>query len=303
MLSSREDWIWDSWIADDGERFHLFSLRAPRSLGDPDLRHESARIGHASSRDLVDWDVHADALTVAPSGFDDLSLWTGSVARGDDGVWRLYYTALNTEGRTVKDQRVGLAESADLVTWRRVAGELVSPDPCHYRMEPDGSSETWRDPFVFRVGAQWHMLITARDPAAERRRDGVLAHARSDDMVNWRLAPPLTEPSVFGQLEVSQIRYVQGQWLLLFTCHPDEQADPRPYCAWYVLGDSPLGPWDIGSARPFEDEPMLFAAQLVQRRDDSWALLGFLEGGEFAVVDPIAVELRGRTLRRCVPAR
>ncbi len=135
MLSSREDWIWDSWIADDGERFHLFSLRAPRALGDPDLRHEAARIGHASSLDLVEWEVHDDALAAASSGFDDLALWTGSVARGDDGVWRLYYTALNTEGRTVKDQRIGFAESEDLMTWRRVAGELVSPDPCHYRID------------------------------------------------------------------------------------------------------------------------------------------------------------------------
>jgi beta-fructofuranosidase len=301
VLSSREDWIWDSWVADDGERYHLFSLRAPRALRDPDLRHTASRIGHASSRDLVEWTVHEDALAAASEGFDDLALWTGSVARGDDGVWRLYYTALNSWGRTVEDQRIGLAESDDLMTWRRVAGELVTPDPCHYRIDPDGSSEAWRDPFVFRHDGSWHMLITARDPDAERRFDGVLGHARSDDMVDWRLAPPLTEPSVFGQLEVAQVHCVGGQWLLLFTCHPDEQGEPRPYCAWYVLGDSPLGPWDIGSARPFEDEPDLFAAQLVHRRDGSWCLLGFLEGGDFEVVDPIAVELREGTLRRSAP--
>lgn len=298
MLSSREDWIWDSWVADDGARHHLFSLRAPRTLGDPDLRHESARIGHASSLDLVDWEVHPDALTKAASGFDDLALWTGSVARGDDGVWRLYYTALNSEGRGVRDQRIGVAESSDLMRWRRVAGELVTPDPRHYRTAPDGSSETWRDPFVFRAGERWHMLVTARAARAPRLSDGVLAHAHSDDMVTWRLAPPLTAPSRFGQLEVAQVHRVGEQWVLLFTCHPDEQADPRPYCAWYVLGDSPLGPWDVDSARPFEDEPMLFATQLVQRRDGSWALLGFLEGGAFEVVDPIPVELRDGALRR-----
>ena len=43
----------------------------------------------------------------------------------------MYYTALNTEGRSVNDQRIGLAESDDLMSWRRVAGEpLVEPDPC-----------------------------------------------------------------------------------------------------------------------------------------------------------------------------
>ena len=94
---------------------------------------------------------------------------------------------------------------------------------------------------------------------------------------------------------------VDGQWLLVFTCHPDEQGEPRPYCTWYVLGDSPLGPWDIASAQPFEDEPKLFAAPLVQRRDGSWAFFGFLDRAAFEIVDPIAVELREGTLRRSAP--
>jgi beta-fructofuranosidase len=310
VLSSLQDWIWDSWIADDGERYHLFFLKAPRALEDPRLRHERARIGHASSLDLTSWEVHADALGPAPEGFDDLALWTGSVARGDDGVWRMYYTALNSEGRGVRDQRIGLAESADLMTWRRVAREpLVEPDPCWYRMLGDGSgaSETWRDPFVFRDDeGGWHMLITARDPDAPRRFDGVLAHARSDDMVHWRLAPPLTETAGFGQLEVAQVRQVDGQWVLVFTCHPEEQGEPRPFSTWYVLGDSPLGPFDLTTAKPFEDEPKLFAAPLIRRRDGSWCFGGFLnqepEGIlSFAIVDPIPVTLAGGTLRRSAP--
>ena len=34
MLRLPEDWVWDSWIADDGDRYHLFFLRTPRALGD-----------------------------------------------------------------------------------------------------------------------------------------------------------------------------------------------------------------------------------------------------------------------------
>jgi len=26
MLWLPDDWVWDSWIADDGERYHLFFL-------------------------------------------------------------------------------------------------------------------------------------------------------------------------------------------------------------------------------------------------------------------------------------
>jgi beta-fructofuranosidase len=57
-----------------------------------------------------------------------------------------------------------------------------------------------------------------------------------------------------------------------------------------------LGPWDPADARPFEADPALFAARLVQRRDGTWALLGFrnLEPdgiSPFEVVAPVEVEL------------
>jgi len=42
----------DFWFADDGERYRLFFLRAPRALGDPELRHRRASLGHAVSTDL-----------------------------------------------------------------------------------------------------------------------------------------------------------------------------------------------------------------------------------------------------------
>ena len=54
MLHSDQFWVWDSWYAQDGEETHVFFLKAPRSLGDPDLRHDRAVIGHAVSRDLTE---------------------------------------------------------------------------------------------------------------------------------------------------------------------------------------------------------------------------------------------------------
>jgi Glycosyl hydrolases family 32 N-terminal domain len=314
VLRLEDHWVWDSWIADDGERYHLFFLKAPRALKDPGLRHTAATVGRATSTDLSDWDVHDDALLPRAQRWDDLAVWTGSIARGDDGVWRLYYTALSTRpGHGVRDQRIGLAESRDLATWRRVGERpLVDPDPRWYRTLGEGSewSETWRDPFVFADpgGDGWHMLITARAAGAPRLRDGVLGHARSDDMVRWELRPPLTEPAGFGQLEVAQVRLVDGQPLLVFTCHPEEQSPEQvarfgPFSTWYVLGDSLTGPWDIASARPFEEEPKLFAAPLVRQRDGTWAFVGFRnqepEGIiSFELLDPIPVALRDGVLRR-----
>ena len=314
MLRLADAWVWDSWIADDGERFHVFFLQAPRALADPALRHTAATVGHASSTDLRAWDVHGDALLPAATGWDDLAIWTGSVVRGDDGTWRFYYTALSTRpGHGVRDQRIGLAESGDLSAWRRVGDRpLLDPDPRWYKTldEDPAASETWRDPFVFRDpdGDGWHMLITARARDAPRLRDGVLAHARSRDMLRWELGPPLAGPAGFGQLEVPQVRLVDGRPLLVFTCHPDEQsAEQRarfgPYSTWYVAGDALTGPWDVAAARPFEGEPALFAAPLVRQRDGTWAFVGFRNQEHegilsFELLDPIPVALRGGVLER-----
>jgi beta-fructofuranosidase len=311
MLRLEDAWIWDSWIADDGERYHLFFLKAPRALEDAGLRHTAATIGHASSLDLVDWDVHADALLPDAKRWDDLALWTGSAVRGDDGTWRMYYTALSSDpGHGVKDQRIGLAESDDLTTWQRVGDRpLVAPDPRWYRTIDGTHSETWRDPFVFADpdGDGWHMLITARHPDAPRLSDGVLAHARSADLTTWELQPPLTEPAGFGQIEVPQVRVVGGHPVLVFTCHPEEQSAGQierfgSHSTWSVLGDHPLGPWDIDAAQPFKAAPKLFAAPLVQQRDGTWAFVGFLnqepEGIlSFEILDPIPVGLRDGALQ------
>ncbi|MBK8460289.1 MAG: glycoside hydrolase family 68 protein [Micropruina sp.] len=228
MLTSSEDWHWDSWIADDGELYHLYFLRASRTLGNPGLRHTKATIGHAVSKDLVEWINLGETLGPEPDGWDDLALWTGTTIRGDDGVWRMFYTAINTGGHEVKDQRIGVVESDDLHHWRRVIDHpVVEPDGRWYKTleEDPTASETWRDPFVFRDpdGDGWRMLLSARQIGAARNDDGVIAQARSNDLINWEVGPPLCEPGQgFGQLEVLQIRVIDGQPVLVFTCHPQE---------------------------------------------------------------------------------
>jgi beta-fructofuranosidase len=296
VLALPDHWVWDSWIADDGDRYHLFFLQAPSALGDPDRRHRAARIGHATSSDLFEWSYLGQAL--GPRNGDD-AVWTGSVARGEDGVWRMYVTAVASGGPIDYPQRVAMAESDDLAEWR-FTDLRVEADPRLYRTVDGGASETWRDPFVFPDpgGDGWHMLITARHPTAPRLRDGVLAHARSADMRAWEVQPPLTEPDRFGQLEVAQVRVLDGTPVLTFTCGHEEQAEPAGCTTWSVAGESVTGPWDIAAAKPFRPQPDLFAAPLVQRRDGGWAFLGFQNHGVPAleIVDPIPVRLEGGEL-------
>ena len=306
MLRLDDHWVWDSWIADDGERYHLFFLKAARSEEGPGSRHARASVGHATSTDLVDWVEQADALGPLAGAWDDLAIWTGSVVRDDDDLWRMYYTAISERGG-LTDQRLGLAVSDDLTTWRRVGtAPHVDIDPRWYKTltGDDTASETWRDPLVLRDpdGDGWHVVVCARAVGADPNDDGVLGHAHSADLATWAVGPPLSDPGAgFGQLEVAQVRQVDGQWVLVFTCHPDEQTPERrarwgDHCTWSVAGPSALGPWDVASARPFTALPDLFAAPLVQRRDGSWCLIGFrnrehegIDGME--IVDPIPVHL------------
>ena len=145
-------WIWDFWLARDGEDYHVFYLQAPRTLGDPELRHFNASIGHAVSRDLREWCPLPDALRPGPPGaWDDHAVWAGCVIRYD-GLWHMFYTGVHTSEDDLIEQRVGLATSTDLENWRKHPDNpLIESDP-HYYSRRDlgtlGPERVWRDPCV-----------------------------------------------------------------------------------------------------------------------------------------------------------
>ncbi len=176
--------MWDFWTVYDAAtgRQHLFYLHAPRSLGDPDLRHRHARIGHAVSEDLVTW-TPLPAPLPAPEvpSFDDLASWTGCTVHSGEGWW-LFSTGLCSEDDGLV-QRIGSARSSDALTWTRT-DLVLSADPAYYqRSSPAWVEEAWRDPWVVQdAGGTWHMYVTARD----RRGDpgcGVVGHAVSEDLL------------------------------------------------------------------------------------------------------------------------
>ena len=233
MLRLAASWVWDFWIADDGDTFHLFFLKAPRALLDPNRRHWRATVGHATSKDLTNWTEHADAVIPDDSpAFDDLATWTGSVVRQENGSWRMFYTAVS-RSESGLNQRISSVVSDDLFAWRREPGrQVLEPDARWYevastRKWPD---QAWRDPWVFRDGEVWHMLITARANHGEPDNRGVVGHATSPDLTTWTVQPPLSEPdSGFGHLEVIQTVQIDGSPLGLFSCLGTELSS-RPAC-------------------------------------------------------------------------
>jgi len=221
VLSLPDSWVWDFWFADDGERYHLFFLRASRALLDPDRRHRRASLGHAVSTDLRRWTLRADALVAADAPApDDRAIWTGCVVSPPGGPWHMYYTGL-TEVDGVFVQSTCLATSADLDVWtRHPANPVLRADPRWYATRA-GGDEPWRDPWVFPDpdGGGWHLIATAGARTGPTGDRGVLGHARSPDLLRWTPQPPLTAPgSGFDQLEVPQLEVVDGRPLLVFSC-------------------------------------------------------------------------------------
>ena len=302
MLRLVDKWIWDSWYVFDGTRHHAFYLSASRALGDPNRRHRHPIIGHAVSDDLTNWTVVQDALIVSDSpAFDSWTTWTGSVVKGDDGRWWMYYTGTSREdGGDV--QTVGAAVSDDLITWQKLSTEpLVSADPRWYEKldKTLWHDEAWRDPWVFKRDGIWHMLVTARSNVGDPRTRGVMGHATSTDMRNWEVQPPLSQPGHdFGQQEVFQFEIVDSVPILLFCCGVNELSEERKAqmngqdASYSLVVNEDLTDIDFSRARPFLKDPV-YAARLVQAKDGGWNLIGFrnIENGEFVgeLSDPIPV--------------
>ena len=90
------------------------------------------------------------------------------------------------------------------------------------------SERAWRDPYVMHYEPEnvFYAFITARTkqgPVVDR---GCIALARSSDLVDWEVFPPVQLPQTFMQLEVPQCVVHQGMCCLLFSVNR----------AWYTSG-------------------------------------------------------------------
>lgn len=295
-------WVWDSWFVRDGDTFHAFYLQASRALGDPDRRHRNVSVGHSISQDLVNWTTVADALTPSePPAFDSWTTWTGSVIQ-QDGLWYMFYTGTSREDAGER-QTIGLATSSDLFNWTKQPDQpLAAADPTWYRTLVGGAkNEPFRDPWVFKLEGEteWTMLVTAAaKTAADERQAGVLGVAKSSDLLNWRVAAPLSQPDQgFGETEVFQFAVVDGVPVLLFCCGPIWLSDERRAAGeaggvYSLVVDAQLKDVNFNRAHLF-DAPDLYAARLVEHPELGWCLIGFIDrpGGQFVgeLCDPIQV--------------
>jgi beta-fructofuranosidase len=219
------------WINDPlgltfhGDRFHLFYQHVPDAID----WSPRCRWGHATSDDLLTWDTEPIALE---PGDGDGGCWSGSVAVEDDGRAALFYTSIDEGAFDIGEARIAkpaAGSETDWIVWEK--GPVVA-------RVPDGEDVVaFRDPFVFRDGPNWRMLIGAG------RTDGTaVAYGYvSDDLESWRYDGVVaerhrgeTEELWTGSVwECPQLIEVDGRWVLLVSVWEPV----RQYYTAYAVGD------------------------------------------------------------------
>jgi beta-fructofuranosidase len=263
-----QHYLWDFWLVSPREwgdargYYHLYYLQAPRTLSDPDARHNVATVGHAVSHDLRRWEHRGTALEAdRPGSWDDAAIWTGSVIV-QDGFACMFYTAkCHAEKGLV--QRIGLAISHDLVNWERCPDNpILEVDTCWY--EPQSAErreiQTWRDPHVVYSSEErvYYMFLSARVNTGSYDGRGVIGQARSTNLFSWEVLPPVSEPGDFTEMEVPQVVPLNGRYYLLFCAsrHAAARLSPAQGEGWYgthyLVASKLTGPY-----RSLTDEPLL----------------------------------------------
>ena len=270
-LRLESSWVWDFWLAQDAGLWHVFFLHAPRTPDDPDRRHFSARIGHATSTDLTFWELQPEALAPGPPGaWDDIATWTGSVVPGPEGGWAMLYTGVGSREEGLV-QRIGLAHSDDLVHWTKHPGNpVLEADPRWYEMlDLDvWFDQAWRDPYVVADPSSgvFHTFLTARSNSGPPEGRGVIGHATSPDLVTWSVGPPIRGPEGFGYMEIPQALSIGGKWHLLFSAPGWAQSTrPPPHCTgtFHVISERLEGPYREALPIVCDERETLYGGKLV----------------------------------------
>lgn len=212
----------NGWFGDvmpiyvDG-RFHIFyTILHGDDLGGPGVL-KGLDWAHISTDDFLTFEEHPLAIVRGDSKAADLLVGAGSVVEAPDGTFVAFYGGINPARSSwgAAEQVVLRATSEDLETWTKDDGFEFEADPSWYERHD------WRDPFVYRDGDKWRMLLCARVTDGPFDRRGVVGQAVSDDLVTWSAVEPLLNPGITRAPECVEVFDLEGHTYLLYSTYSD----------------------------------------------------------------------------------
>ena len=262
-------------------------LMAPISLGDPDLRHQNARIGHAVSADLRAWEFLGEALGPGRQG---RGLPRHLDGQRDPRRRRLADVLHRSEPSRRRPRAADRArEEHRPAPLEKDDGFALEVDERWYeQLDLDVWFDlTWRDPWVYfdEAAGEYRMLLTARAREGAVDSRGVIGLARSRTLDDWEVLPPIASPGEFGHMEVPQLERIGDRWYLFFSAyewaHSAQRVDAGlALCGThYLVADTPSGPLMLESQDFLSGDPRgeLYAGRVVRTIDGEHVFLAFLQ--------------------------
>lgn len=212
-------YIWDHWFLKEDKGYYKYFLQAPDTFT-PDERHDHASVGCAFSEDLKYWKYLGTVFKANSESWYNTSIWTGSIIKHNKSYY-MYFTS--RDRNRIYEQKIGLAISdSPLFGEYQVIYEdkpILTVDSRYYEERSNDNRTHWRDPFVFEENGTFYMLICARKKKGPLDGRGTVALARSDDLIEWHVLPPLELPEWFGYCECPYIYKKNNLYYLHFSAY------------------------------------------------------------------------------------
>ncbi|WAU82884.1 glycoside hydrolase family 32 protein [Streptomyces sp. Qhu-G9] len=259
-----------NWINDpNGLVFHDGHYHVSYQYNPHGADHANMHWGHFRSPDLLSWEPLPIALSPTPGGVDADGCFSGNaVSDGDRMV--AFYSAHRQE--RPQHQPVTCATSHDGGRTFRPRGELLVPEP------PEGCT-MFRDPYVWRHGDGWRMLVGAA--FADGRGAALLYH--SPDLETWTYQGPFDarEPEPVGSTGLhtgegwecpQYLPAAHGPGALILSAWND---DDSPRCVAALLGAENGDVFEAGPPVLVDHGPDCYAPALLRAPGDRWLLWGW----------------------------
>lgn len=271
----------DFCVVEHRDRYHFFAIERRLQEGTPFYPGHEAYFCHASTADLVHWEVHDPVLWVRPGTWEGAHVWAPFILPWQ-GRYVMAYTGVNRYG----SQNIGLAFSEDLFQWERWAGNPLSPaKERSWAFWRDDGIASCRDPHLLWHNGRVYMTYTADT----REGASCIALTSTTDWETWGDQGPILvgptsgyEPRLEGghpqgQLESSNLIRKGDRWFLLVQ----ESRRGTSIKNWIYTSDR-LDRFEYAKGREFW--PGAYTVEVVKERGDM-ALLACTGTIRFGVVD------------------
>ena len=179
-------------------RYHFFYFHGILTESSGFFPGQATFLGHASTANFFDWEVHDPVLPIRPGTWESASVGAPVLLR-HDGRFIMAYQGFNR----YLSQDIGLAESDDLFEWKRFDSNPISPakDKPWSFWRQDGPASC-RDPHLLEYDGKVWLTYTTNT----KEKASCIAMCSTTDLVEWEdHGPILVGPSDGYQLDPMQV--------------------------------------------------------------------------------------------------